>query len=567
MKSKGFTLVEVLGVIMILSALVVIVFPGVINSVKNKSKDVDETTESLVLSAAKLYVSENSSSFKERRKNVYCVSLSELKEKEYLTLPVEMQYTKEDITDKKTVRITYNIGFNYELVNNNECTPYELYYDPLLNGSDPDLMDGLTPVKYDEENKSWVIANPTEIWYDYENQEWANAVILSENGKNKHEGDSLKLPTTNNDFNSSDVLAMFVWIPRFSYTIKSQYGVRLDGGSKPSQSTPGAIDIKFVSKYIKDNGKATYDGKTPKEWYTHPAFTFGFDELSGIWVGKFETSHTTLGKSTNDLNCIDETCENADGIRILPNVQSLRNNNVSNFFFVSRSLSRDGNPFGINSSITDPHMMKNSEWGAVAYLSQSEYGKYGNSDYTGVNKEVYKNDSSSYYTGRSSGKPGVGGFSAEGTCKYYEEKPTSEQSRTEGTGSCGPGASTTGNVYGIYDMSGGANEFVMGNYSDIVGSSNFQETFLSIESNKKYYDKYTITTISECSNEECKGHALSETRGWYGDYTSFVSTSNPWFRRGGVYNITEGAGVFSPDCNDGGNSGNNSFRIVFAPIT
>ena len=69
MKSKGFTLVEVLGVIMILSALVVIVFPGVINSVKNKSKDVDETTESLVLSAAKLYVSENSSLFKERRKN------------------------------------------------------------------------------------------------------------------------------------------------------------------------------------------------------------------------------------------------------------------------------------------------------------------------------------------------------------------------------------------------------------------------------------------------------------------------------------------------------------------
>ena len=49
----------------------------------------------------------------------------------------------------------------------------------------------------------------------------------------------------------------------------------------------------------------------------------------------------------------------------------------------------ENNVFGIKSSITDTHMMKNSEWGAVAYLSQSKYGKYGNLDYEGREKEVY----------------------------------------------------------------------------------------------------------------------------------------------------------------------------------
>ena len=36
----------------------------------------------------------------------------------------------------------------------------------------------------------------------------------------------------------------------------------------------------------------------------------------------------------------------------------------------------------------DIHIIKNSEWGAVAYLYHSKYGKYGNSLYSGANKEI-----------------------------------------------------------------------------------------------------------------------------------------------------------------------------------
>ena len=173
--------------------------------------------------------------------------------------------------------------------------------------------------------------------------------------------------------------------------------------------------------------------------------------------------------------------------------------------------------------------------------------------------------SSSYYTGRSSGKPGTSGSSSEVTCKYDEEKLTSEQSRTEGTGSCGGGASTTGNIYGIYDMNGGAWEYVMGNYNNTVGS--FQSDFFNTENNKKYYDKYTITSTSSCTKGECKGHALSETSGWYSDSVYLVSSSNPWFVRGGNCYGTGSAGVFGFSSSYGGSSDSNSFRVVFAPTT
>lgn len=52
-----------------------------------------------------------------------------------------------------------------------------------------------------------------------------------------------------------------------------------------------------------------------------------------------------------------------------------------------------------NNESYDIHMSKNSEWGAVAYLSQSRYGKYGNSNYEGENKEVAINNCIEYITG------------------------------------------------------------------------------------------------------------------------------------------------------------------------
>ena len=80
-------------------------------------------------------------------------------------------------------------------------------------------------------------------------------------------------------------------------------------------------------------------------------------------------------------------------------------------------------------------------------------------------------------------------------------------------------------------MSGGAWEYVMGNFNDTIGGSGFSDP-LTLDS--KYYNKYTSSTLNEaCDGSACLSHGLSETAGWYGDYQTMITASNPWLLRGG----------------------------------
>ena len=318
---------------------------------------------------------------------------------------------------------------------------------------------------------------------------------------------------------------MWVWIPRYNYDT-TNLG---DNYAGRTQEQPGEIKVNFVNET---------ESSTADNNYTHPAFTFGEKELTGMWIAKFEMSSDCLNnpssKWSSDCTSYGGGRTTSEKALIKPNMKSWRNNKVSMFFTVSRTLSASNNSYGISTS-ADSHMMKNTEWGAVAYLSQSKYGKYGNSDYVGTNKEIYKNDSSNYYTGRSLGKPPTttGEYSPNGTYEYDN-----------------PGASTTGNIYGIYDMSGGAEEYVMGNYDNAVGNSGFSDSWFSDANNQKYYDKYTSTTASE---GYIKGDATYETSRWYKDFAYFVTSSDWWFLRGGKYLDHWDAGVlkyYNSNCYD-----------------
>ena len=440
------------------------------------------------------------------------------------------------------VNLTFGVTLIYQQTTGNSSsgggdTPSTTYKDSILVGNDPNLLnDSLTPVIYDETKSSWVVADTTQEWYNYSKQEWANAVILN-SGVTKNVGDTVVVPT--NSSSTSEVKAMLVWIPRFEYKITGTYGTHLDG-TTGTKDLPGQIEVKFISK-----SKTTAD----TNYILHPAFTWDnnsdgtiatSEHISGIWVGKFETTGTATTPT------------------VLPNVQSLKNQNISAQFNTSLLLKNYLSTIGT----TDSHMMKNSEWGAVVYLSQSIYGKYGNNSYTGVNKEIYKNDSSSYYTGRSSGTYSQSGSSDNGTCLY-----NNITDRGNGTGSCGGGASTTGNITGIYDMSGGSHEYVMGYLTTAsttwgATSSSNNAGFTSAPASK-YYDAYTSTTsTTACSGGICYGQALSETSGWYNDYATFVNASSPWLLRGGGSNGSTSTGVFSSSNINGNASGVYSFRSV-----
>ena len=412
----------------------------------------------------------------------------------------------------------------------------------------PELDSNMIAVRYDGSN--WVKADSsTNNWYNYDKQEWANSVTVSSSSRSTY----LSAPI-GTIISMDDIETMWVWIPRYSYTIGSEDGTNYYGkqgdylSTTPTQALPGEIDVKFVSTSTKDRGTAKYvvsSGIQDNSWYTPDAFTFGDEELSGIWVGKFETSSS----NPNDSN----GGGNTTGLdpMIKPNVTSWRSINVSNAFNVSLKMNDDGNRYGFSSNV-DTHMVKNSEWAVVAYLSQSKYGKLGNKNFSGANKEIYQNKSNLFITGCSWGQPS-GGVADHG-CQYTYNVEIN-----------GTGASTTGTIYGIYDMSGGAWEYVMANYNDMAANSGFSDP-LTLDS--KYYDKYTSENLSiACNGNECLSHSLSETIGWYNDYQAMVSVQYHWLVRGaGPSNLTE-AGIFYFVATELSGTAyvDKSFRLVMSP--
>ena len=388
-----------------------------------------------------------------------------------------------------------------------EATVGELKNNIDTSGANsPVLASNMIPVYYDETNDVWKKADvnnkdSTYQWYSYNSTGdkkgmWANAVTVKEANRQTYLNANVGTPIS-----MDDITTMWVWIPRFNAVTPSNY----NGGTK---ANPGAIDVSFV----KQNETAI------------DAFTFGDKELSGFWYGKFEIGGTLASSCTN------ETC-NVSNIVVKPNVSSLRNQTVSSFFYASRSMEQTGNSFGFVSSEVDTHMSKNNEWGAVAYLTQSIYGRCtSNTTCT----EVGINNNTSYITG-------IG------------DKPSSTASsvktNTYNTIS-GKNASTTGNIYGIYDMSGGAWEYVMGIYNKNIKSSGF-----STLPDNKYYNNYTATSYTE--------HAISETKGWYNDQSFSVYFSvSPWFIRGCYYDDGELSGMFAFYGSSGINGNNSASRFV-----
>ena len=412
--------------------------------------------------------------------------------------------------------------------------------------STPELDSNMIAVYYNGNN--WAKADSrTDSWYNYDNGEWANAVTVSSDTLSTYE--SADIGTV---ISMDDIETMWVWILRYSYSIGSEDGTNYYGkqgeylDSTPTQTLPGEIDIKFVTTNTKDRGTGKYiveDGIESNSWYTPDAFTFDGEELSGIWVGKFETSSSNPSSSDGGGNVT-----NLDAM-IKPNVTSWRYINVSNIYTVSTKVSAEGNRYGFSTNMNS-HAMKSDEWASVAYLSQSKYGKLGNTDFSGANKEVYQNKSNSYITGCSYGSPSNG--NTDYGCQYTYDIDIN-----------GTGASTTGNIYGVYDMSGGAWEYVMANYNDMVANSGFKSMPES-----KYYNKYTSSSASTaCNGGVCLSHGLSETRGWYGDAATMISEEYPWMLRGGYYGNTADAGMFyfyHSSTALGGYLSSNSFRLVLS---
>ena len=452
------------------------------------------------------------------------------------------------VTEKSAIE---GKSLSYKLAVEASIVEEKVVYQDESGANVPQLTSGMIPVVYSEGN--WVKADTTEAWYDYETQEWANAVTVTEDTR-----DTYMAMDAGESISMDDINTMWVWIPRYEYQY-TDLGTTYAGGT---QTEPGEIKINFISS----------DTTTPSDstkYQIPEGFKFGEENIPGFWIGKFETS--TLESCTATTNDINTGCDLTSLTpQIKPNVTSWRGARVSTFFEASRlmqssddTLTYNADTYGFDAQGTssmDTHMLKNTEWGIVAMLSQSKYGKYGNTNYIGVNKEVYQNKSSSYITGMSNGTP--------------SSSTTTNPQITYDTENTGFGASTTGTIYGVYDMSGGAYEYVMGNCSNYSGSTSYNSGFCGTNGptdgtcrewpNAKYVDVYTSNTASTAYKF---GDGTYETSGWYSDFMDFVISNYPWFERGGggnYFNSTD-AGVFSSDSDNGASDVFNGVRFVIKP--
>ena len=394
------------------------------------------------------------------------------------------------ITLKATTAGTYylhvltvdNAGNKKETISSAVTVEEALVADGNYNASKgvntPKLGSGMTPIKWN--GSSWVNTTGSDKdWYDYTSKKWANA-------------------------KTSDG-SMWVWIPRYAYSITSGY----------HSSSAGNIDVEFMKGLTNETstGRKSFNNASGQgKWNIHPAFNYG-QTVSGIWVAKFEASNSG-GK-----------------IKVEPGVQSWRSITVNDIYT---------NCLNYNKTLNS-HMMKNDEWGAVAYLSKSKYGK---------NAEVDINSDSSYYTGGGSGNAYVTNV----------------------------GQSTTGTVHGVYDMSGGAWEYVAAYVNN--GNSNLTNYGSSLVNGdaktKNVYSKGSSDSRDNnySANSGKYGDAVYETSAngnsssssWYGDYSYFPYTSGPFFVRGGSYNYGTDAGVFCFSTNYGDSYSYNSFRPVLVAL-
>ena len=399
----------------------------------------------------------------------------------------------------------------------------------------PDLAGGeLTPVKWiDNGNGSYTMQTTTADdpeWYSYgttaDTRKWANA--QTKDG------------------------SLWVWIPRYAYQISSNYHT--------NSTTGGTINIEFLKgttnegttgKTIVEYNATTTNNftKFPDGYVVHPGFEYS-STAPGLWVAKFEASQSDAGANVDSYQ--NYTGGTSGVIKIQPGVNSWRNITISDMYAKCLNYDRDT----LENESLNSHLMKNSEWGAVAYLAQSSYGK---------NAEVWINPNSNHITGQA----GTGASVSE---------TTSTSPYNSGNG---PQASTTGNVYGVYDMSGGAYEYVAAYVANNNGSltSNGASLVNGYSYTKDVYTKGSTddrsTNYAMAANKY--GNAVYETSlssngtpswfaSWYSDFSYFVYLYEPFLLRGGTCSHKSYAGLFSFYSYNGNYTSGYGFRPVLATL-
>ena len=481
---KGFTLIELLAVILILGIIALIAIPTVNNILKEARRGAFNST----LTNLEKAVEEKCTL--EQIKNIeittgYTISNGVISP----SLDIKGDLPNGTITVNTNCEVSFalsdnNFTGNKDFVGNIVITDgssiEQKYKEEILNGADPVYSSNLIPVII-EDDGTVKKANVKEKWYSYEEKWWANAVILTPTGKIENDGTILE----------DSIESYFVWIPRYKYKL-------FDLGNEPeSQQPPTSSKAQPIEIIFENKNTPLSNGDEVGEYYSHPAFeTF---KANGFWVGKFELTGTD-GNPT-----------------IKPNQSIFVNKAAEDFFLLGLNYKRSN----------DSHIIKNMEWGAIAYLTLSDYGVKGETNVN--NNSEFKTGYAATASADQTVVPGVYGNTADITQPYNT--------------AVGYTASTTGNITGVYDMSGGSNELVAGylKYDENV-TVNAHHT-----GNEKYADTYSgdLPYFGDAMREIGPRYKIDyiPVTSWYNNYAYIIDNHHPWYTRGGDHGDGKRGGI------------------------
>ena len=423
----------------------------------------------------------------------------------------------------------------------------------------PILLEGMQPITFEEgKEKPTILQNNDAIegkWYDYKAQtntteeggtsKWANAI--TEDG------------------------SMWVWIPRYAYKIDWN-----------KEQPTGKIDIMFLSGNTNENMEG--QDVTKLGYIVHPAFQNGrktgyangeWDkEITGIWVAKFEAAFPGIENTASENIPIKESSikytldqKNAIGEMTAGDTKipypafvgkaySYNLLTIGEMYNLSLALSEENNPYGIDKSVNS-HMMKNSEWGAVTYLAHSKYGRNG-TKVTINNMDVAKAMKGAVtITGYAGSTINALKCEVDNIDEMLKDNYKDEAFAwyTEK----GKLASTTGNLYGIYDMNGASSEYVSGYIENIdEGMSGFYgEPLLRNKTSNKYCTIFKNTENGDLrekfkANQSKFGDATIETSmdgigytSWFEENSTYIHETAGFFLRSGSYDSLKYSGIFN----------------------
>lgn len=132
MDKKGFTLVELLGVLIIMAIIMVVVVTPIVGQIRNTSKKLDSASLKVLYSSTASYLDENKNLYPKSDGLVYYISVGQLIDSDKLVDSYLSSYSEEVLSRSNVIKVTVEDGgYQYSFAKSEEnlSTLYKAYQD------------------------------------------------------------------------------------------------------------------------------------------------------------------------------------------------------------------------------------------------------------------------------------------------------------------------------------------------------------------------------------------------------------------------------------------------------